>query len=801
MHSSRISFMILLLVVLGFMVIETAAQILSGQRRDNFYYSKGKKIPLSIATDRIAVVAEDGENLTPNAKAQELQTDPDFAALTAKYRLRLTNTYSTDLLVYSLSNIERRPIEIQKVALEIKTVTDDDQINQAGVVVTPPNAIKPQIVTDEFIVLFKENVSKEEVELLNRQNNVEIVKDDPFIKNQYLLRVKSTSRFDTLTTANFYYETGKAVYSHPNFIRVIETRQSFIPNDPLFINEWHHQNTGQGGGTPDADTDTPFAWNFTRGSTTIAVIDDGFDIRHPDLIPNLWVNTGEIPANNIDDDGNGLVDDVNGYDFTDGDGDPSPDIGDYHGTAVAGVVGARGDNALGVSGACLNCRLMLIRYGKDDISTGHAFDYARLMGAQIITNSWGYSLKSGVTDNVERAINDNALNGRGGLGSIIFFAMNNPNVNDCISPGADISSIPAVIAVSRSTNMDRFDESGFGNCMDLLAPTRSINGRGTLGITTTDILGADGYFSGDYYDDFGGTSSATPLTAGIAGLMLSVDQRLSREQVQRLLQDTADKIEDLEGKYSSITGYSTPANGNATHGFGRVNAFEAVRIAAPVSAGGRGGVDVFLRDNRLDWGNTEQPSNITFESVRGSISHSESVDIKVDAPPYQPVPANSVAFENFADESAKSGLLNRVYVRVRNRGPETATSVTVKLHWTFTRESLPPLPADFWSVFPSDSSETSIWQPLGSQSANVPYSGSSIANTASDAAKIISFDFYGPASDGSSDLKGVCFFAVLDGEQDRALARSRPFVTEDLLPNEITPRDNNSTLRVVKLEN
>ena len=110
----------------------------------------------------------------------------------------------------------------------------------------------------------------------------------------------------------------------------------------------------------------------------------------------------------------------------------------------------------------------------------------------------------------------------------------------------------------------------------------------------------------DYTLCFLGTSSATPLTAGIAGLILTVNPGMTRLQVQQLLQDSADKIEDSVGRYATNNGFSRPATGIATHAWGRVNAFEALRIATPVAGGGLGSVDIFLRDNRLDWGNTEQ---------------------------------------------------------------------------------------------------------------------------------------------------------------------------------------------------
>ena len=383
-------------------------------------------------------------------------------------------------------------------------------------------------------------------------------------------------------------------------------------------------------------------------------------------------------------------------------------------------------------------------------------------------------------------------------------------------------SIANVIAVSRSTNRDQFDFSGFGNCMDLLAPSAGINtvgsGRGTLWATTTDMRGAAGYNNNagsascptaeaapppanarDYTACFNGTSFATPLTAGVAGLILSTSPNLTRLQVQRLLQDTADKVEDSTGAYATGNGFSTPAGGNATHGWGRVNAFEAVRVAAPAAAGGRGGVDLVLRDNRLDWGNTEQPSNTLFEPTRGFLGHWRSEDIRVDAPPYRPAPT-AATYETFADEtpSAAPGDVNRVYVRVRNRGPQTASSVTVKLFWSQFGAGLAPLPADFWTAFPANSADpASRWNPLDCSTgadrcivSNLAYSGGSVAGTAADASQIVRFDFPAPPIDPALP-NHFCMLAMVDSAQDPISPDSRASRVVDA----ITPTDNNVTHR------
>jgi hypothetical protein len=258
----------------------------------------------------------------------------------------------------------------------------------------------------------------------------------------------------------------------------------------------------------------------------------------------------------------------------------------------------------------------------------------------------------------------------------------------------------------------------------------------------------------------------------VAGLILTADNTLTRTQVQQLLQDTADKIEPAVGSYSDINGFSSPASGIATHSWGRLNAFEAVRIAASTASDGKNGVDVFLRDNRLDWGNTEQPSYVVFDSPFGFIGFWESMDIKVDAPnPYQVVPTTSVAFDTLVDEtpSAVTGDINRVYVRVRNRGPNTANPVTVKLLWAQFGTALPALPADFWTQFPNDSLMPSNWTPMNCAISatttctisNLDYSGSSVAGTAADAAQIVRFDFPAPVVNPSQP-NHFCLLAMTD---------------------------------------
>jgi len=791
---------------------------------DDFFFLEDEMIPVTIGADELGVVARD------NVTSGQLQ---EFLS---GFQLELIREYPHSIFIFGLPGNFSRP-EIVNLS---RTIASEgvQLVAYAGFTATPRGAEVPLIVPDELIVKFKPGIADEQIASFNNDSGVEIVMPNPFVENQFLLKVAEASPFDALDTANRYQESNLTVFAQPNFIAPLNLRQ-FIPNDPLFGNQWHHQNGGLAGGTADADVDSPLAWDVNQGApgTIIAVIDpEGFDMTHPDLTPNLWVNAGEVPDNRIDDDRNGFVDDINGFDFLGNDGSPAAGTGDNHGTAVAGVAAARGNNALGVTGSCLNCSLMLIRQGSTVENQARALEYAWRMGAQIITNSWGYNIGIPIPPNVDDGINNAATLGRGGLGSVVLFAMNNIDRNDCIGSAPDISSLPNVIAVSASSNQDhRVSESAWGNCMDVLAPTDRGAGpnpigsppgsgvpyTGTLNIATTDRTGNTGYNNADppntmpgvdptycpmevanqdYTLCFGGTSSATPLTAGITGLILTVNPSLTRLQVQQLLQDSADKIEDSLGGYATNNGFSTPATGVATHGWGRVNAFEALHVAAPVAQGGLGGIDIFLRDNRLDWGNTEQSSNNLFEPTRGFIGHWLGEDIKVDAPPYQRAPVTGADYESLIDEtpSAVAGDINKVYVRVQNRGPVTDPSVTVKLHWAQFGTALPALPSDFWTAFPADSSDTMQWHPLncaGTSSSsctitNLAYSGSSVATSGADAARIATFDF--PAPPVRAGLSNhFCLLAMIDSPRDPISPMSRGTLVVDA----ITPRDNNVSHR------
>jgi len=200
-----------------------------------------------------------------------------------------------------------------------------------------------------------------------------------------------------------FLQSANVLYAEPNY----KYRLFATANDPFFTDLWGLDNTGQRGGTEDADMDAPEAWDITTGSSDIivAVIDSGIDYQHPDLAANMWVNDAEQGgAPGVDDDDNGYTDDIYGYDFAGASGmrsnDGTGDMKDswYHGTHVAGIIGAVGNNAQGVAGVCWNVRIMALKIYADDFNIVPetfasdailAIQYAIDNGADIINFSSG----------------------------------------------------------------------------------------------------------------------------------------------------------------------------------------------------------------------------------------------------------------------------------------------------------------------------------------------------------------------------------------------------------------------------
>lgn len=344
--------------------------------------------------------------------------------------------------------------------------------------------------------------------------------------------------------------------------RIVHTDR--VPNDATFAQQWPIRNTGQaagnsGPGLPGADMDATEAWNITTGSNrvVVAILDTGIDLTHPDLRANLWVNPGEINANNADDEGNGFIDDVNGWDFANNDSNPQDPVAAGHGTAVAGCIGAVGNNALGVVGINWTVQMMMCKIGDEmgqlsNAAIINALQYVVLQkrrGVNIVVSNNSYGGIGGSDPNTYNEAERIAVQDSTDAGVLFVASAGNDSLDNDGPQRAYPASYenPFIISVASTDNQDRL--SGF-SCFGLVNVDLGAPGEQ---VWTTQ--------NGGGYQYIDGTSFSAPYTAGVIALMASVNQFATKEQLKAALLASVDPIPALTGKVA--TG-------------GRLNAFNAV---------------------------------------------------------------------------------------------------------------------------------------------------------------------------------------------------------------------------------
>jgi len=403
-------------------------------------------------------------------------------------------------------------------------------------------------VADHFIVRLHENSSVDELEKINDLFGARILRPLALPRAYLVQIVKPDINSVEKAVRDYTKQAAVIAYAEPDYIAF--TTQVF-PNDISFGELYGLHNTGQSGGTADADIDAPEAWTIATGAhhIVVGVIDTGIDTDHPDLAANIWINPGEIQGDNIDNDNNGFIDDIHGWDFYGDDSDPSDD--NSHGTHVSGTIAAVGNNATGVVGVCWQATLVALKFLGAGGSGTHSDAADALMYAaalkrngiatvRLTSNSWG---GGGPSQVLEDSISENEME------DILFVAAagNDASDNDAQPHHPSSYTNNSVISVASTDRNDLL--SGFSNygaiSVDLGAPGSSI-------YSTVPNNG---------YGNKSGTSMATPQVAGVIALMYSVAPGATVSEIKDALFDGTDPIPALTGK--CVTG-------------GRLNAHKAI---------------------------------------------------------------------------------------------------------------------------------------------------------------------------------------------------------------------------------
>ncbi len=323
-------------------------------------------------------------------------------------------------------------------------------------------------------------------------------------------------------------------FVEPNYV----VRASRIPNDRNFGDQWGLRNLGHFDGKAGADISATAAWDVTTATDAIvAVVDTGVAYQHPDLIGNAWRNPTD-PPNGQDDDGDGFGDNVFGADFYSNDSNPDDDGG--HGTHVAGIIGAQGNNAAGITGVNWDVNVMALKFLDENgegntADAANAIDFAVTHGARIVNASWGGpSFSQALYGSIRRA---------GERGTIVVAAAGNEGFNADTKPDYPAAfDLPNIVSVAATDRTDRLlDFSNYGaKSVDLAAPGDDITS------TVPVVTDPSGYAA------FSGTSMAAPFVSGAAALYLSKFPQASVDQIKAALLQSTDPLPTLAGK--TVTG-------------------------------------------------------------------------------------------------------------------------------------------------------------------------------------------------------------------------------------------------------
>jgi thermitase len=413
----------------------------------------------------------------------------------------------------------------------------------------------PQRSAEEFrgdadvLVRFRAGVSEERIQAIAARLNDRV--EDEIESVAGLASIDDLDGEQAEQVASEYAALPEVEYAEPNFQITAEPldansiRSRFVssddaggPNDPLLSEQWGLINTGQREGVAGADVSARAAWEKTHGSkkVVVAVLDSGVDYTHPDLAGNMWHRPADMEM--YFDREEGVVDDYNGFSALDSERDPMDENG--HGTHCAGIVGAEGDNSLGIAGVNWQVEIMPLKFmgrggfgsTKDAVEAINYVIERKKAGVnvRVISASWGSRMKSKALEDVIR---------KAGEADILFVAAAGNDSEDAdrtphYPSNYKLPNIISVAALDRKDQLASFSNYG-AKSVHLAAPGREI-------LST---------WLGGGYEEHSGTSMATPFVAGVAGLVLSVEPNLSVKELRERLFDSVDKLDSLGGKVST----------------------------------------------------------------------------------------------------------------------------------------------------------------------------------------------------------------------------------------------------------
>ncbi|MEM7659039.1 MAG: S8 family serine peptidase [Bacteroidota bacterium] len=524
-----------------------------------FYYGPDGPEYFSLSRDQAVVKFEGG--ISPSQIAQILSQEAGVLPISAEQILPAPEV----VLLNLAPNLKEQ--EIHEL---LERLAEHDKVLYANPFLVYHDGT-PQGILDQLTVGLAPGGTLTELQQFASPLQVEIEFEDEFMPGILHLRVLPSANGNALDMARIFHESGLFEFAEPDFLLRLKTQT----NDQFYDFQWSLENTGsaiQYNGTIDADMDVDLAWATTTGSASIsvAILDEGVDLTHPDLVGNM----------------------LSGYDATGLGSGGGPSGDDAHGTACAGIVAATANNNIGVAGVAYSCKIVPIRIAysngggwiTSNTWISNSINWAwNQGGADVLSNSWG---GGGASSLINTAITNARTNGRGGLGCPVLFAAGNGN--GAVNYPANNNETISVAAMSMcnerkspfSCDGETFWGSDFGTNLDIAAPG--------VKIYTTDISGSSGYSSGDYAPTFNGTSSACPNAAGVMALLLSYDPTLTETQARNTLETTCTKV----GGYTYISGVPGQPNGSWSSdlGYGCVNALAALNA---LSGGATGNGEVF----------------------------------------------------------------------------------------------------------------------------------------------------------------------------------------------------------------